>query len=302
MRLDIRHFVTLAYVARFRSFTEAAEHLGYTQSAVSQQVRRLEALIGDRLVERAAGGKDVALTPAGRIMLEHAQTLTATMERVAVDIEALHRGAAGILRIGCFESVGAALLPRVLAEFRQRLPKVHVVPTELPDDGDLLTLLESGDLDLTFVVFPLPEGPFVTEPLLDDPYVLVVSKDSPLASSDDPVDLEHHPDLPLMSYADLRAPHRIEARLGRPGFGSRVVFRSNHNATLINLAAHNYAAAIVAQLAFDTPRDDIHVRPLAGVNPRVIGLAWRDRGEVPLASRTFVEVARNVCARRPERP
>ncbi|SDZ07028.1 ModE molybdate transport repressor domain-containing protein [Saccharopolyspora shandongensis] len=293
MKLDLRHFVSLTYVARFGSFTEAATQLGYTQSAVSQHVQRLESLIGSQLLERSAGGKSVTLTPAGRLLLQHAETITGAMQRVAVDAGALSRGAAGILRVGCFESVGSSLLAPILAKLRDVLPKAQVVLTELPDDGDLLQLVESDQLDLTFVVFPMPDGPFATETLIEDPYVLAVSKQSPLAREDGPVNLDDYPDLPLMSYAHLRTPHTLEARSGRPGYRSRVVFRSNHNATLLDLAAHGYAAAVVSQLAVLPERADVHARRLSGIHPRVIGVGWHSRRTLSVMAQAFIDAAKD---------
>jgi DNA-binding transcriptional LysR family regulator len=63
--LELRYLVTLAEVGRLASFSKAADALGYTQSAVSQQVSRLEHITGTRLVERPGGPRPVSLTPAG---------------------------------------------------------------------------------------------------------------------------------------------------------------------------------------------------------------------------------------------
>lgn len=230
-RLDTRHFVTLAEVVSTGSFTAAAESLGYTQSAVSQQIARLERMLGQPVLHRSAGGRTVSLTPAGRVLLQHASSLVATMQRAAADVSALSQGIAGILRVGCFESVGNSLLPAALASFLDDYPRVQLELTELADDGDLLDLVAGDELDLTFVVFPLAPGPYESQALLEDPYVLVVAEDSPMAGIPGAVDLNDYPELPLMSYGKMREVHAIETRLGRPVYGSRVVFRSNHTST-----------------------------------------------------------------------
>ncbi|MEV0494461.1 LysR family transcriptional regulator [Streptomyces atratus] len=291
-RLDLRYFVTLRQVARSGSFTEAAAELGYTQSAVSQQIRRLESVIKHRVINRSVGGKSVSLTPAGRILLHHAESLTATLQRAATDIEALSSGSAGILRVGCYESVGAHLIPSVLAGYQKQFPRVQVVLTELPDDGELLERVERHDLDLTFVVFPLPDGPFQTQALLRDPYVLVTASHSPVASSVEPIDLDENTDLPLMSYGELRSAHTIETRLGRPAYRDRVVFRSNHNSTLLSLAAQGYAAAVMPWLGIDHSRDDLCVRQLAKVSPRIVGIAWHRNRPLSDAASGFIHESR----------
>nr|WP_269327290.1 LysR family transcriptional regulator [Kineosporia mesophila] len=273
-RLDTRHFVTLAEVVSTGSFTAAAQSLGYTQSAVSQQIARLERMLGQPVLHRSAGGRTVSLTPAGRVLLQHASSLVATMQRAAADVSALSEGIAGILRVGCFESVGSSLLPIALESFLQDYPRVQLELTELADDGDLLDLLSRDELDLTFVVFPLAAGPYESQALLEDPYVLVVAQDSPMAGISGAVDLSDYPELPLMSYGKMRDVHAIETRLGRPVYGSRVVFRSNHTSTLLSLVRLGHAAAVLPRLAVRPPQPGLRVLELERVNPRIVGVAW----------------------------
>jgi hypothetical protein len=152
--LELRYLVTLAAVGREASFSRAADALGYTQSAVSQQISRLEHITGTRLVERPGGPRPVSLTPAGLLLAGHAEAIGARLASAAADLEALARGTAGLLRVGCYQSVGARLLPPVLREFTAAWPQVEVQLSETQDDGELLADLEGGRLDLTFVVFP----------------------------------------------------------------------------------------------------------------------------------------------------
>ncbi len=273
-RLDTRHFVALAEVVSTGSFTAAAESLGYTQSAVSQQIARLERMLGQPVLHRGAGGRSLSLTPAGRVLLQHASSLVATMQRAAADVSALSQGIAGILRVGCFESVGSSLLPVALESFLEDYPRVQLELTELADDGDLLDLVARDELDLTFVVFPLSEGPYESQTLLEDPYVLVVSADSPMAGVSGAVDLGDYPELPLMSYGKMRDVHSMETRLGRPVYGNRVVFRSNHTSTLLSLVRLGHAAAVVPRLAVRAPHPGLKVLDLERVSPRIIGIAW----------------------------
>lgn len=299
-RLDVRHVVALGEVVRTGSFTAAADSLGYTQSAVSQQITRLEKVIGYRVVNRSAGGRTVTLTPAGRVLLGHAEALTGILARIATDVAALADGTAGILRVGCFESVGSSMLPATLARFAAAFPEVRVVVEELPDDGDLLGLVETGDLDLSFVVLPLPEGPFRVRALMEDPYVLVTAAGAGAVtpSGDGEVDLDQHPDLPLMAYARMRPVHAIESRLGRPGYRDRVVFRSNHNSTLLGLAAQGHAAAVIPWLGVDHARAGIRIHRLSKVSPRVLGIAWLATRPLGDAAQGFVEASEAVARER----
>ena len=73
--VEVRHFAALEAVARERSFGRAAESLGYTQSAISQQIQTLEKIVGEKLVERPGGPRPVSLTEAGTLLLRHAESI-----------------------------------------------------------------------------------------------------------------------------------------------------------------------------------------------------------------------------------
>src|SRR5437764_8616465 len=179
--VELRHLAALETVGRARSFGGAARVLGYTQSAVSQQIARLERIVGQRLVDRPGGPRPVALTEAGTLLLRHADAIVAQLDAAQADMAALAEGAAGPLRVGILQSVGARLLPGLLRRFREEYPRVEVRVREETDAAELLRLLEHGELDLTFADLPLPDGPFEWREILRDPYVLLVPAGDPLA-------------------------------------------------------------------------------------------------------------------------
>src|SRR5687768_10540374 len=116
--VELRHLAALEAVARTGSFGRAAARLGYTQSAVSQQIATLERIVGERLVERPGGPRAVSLTEAGRLLLRHAEAIVARLEAAHADLDALSAGAAGTLRVGTYQSVGKRVLPALLRRFR----------------------------------------------------------------------------------------------------------------------------------------------------------------------------------------
>src|SRR3954465_15851736 len=182
--VELRHLVALDAVARHRSFGLAARELGYTQSAVSQQISQLERVVGQRLVDRPGGPRRVDLTDAGRLLLRHADAIVAQLDAAQADMAAFADGAAAPLRVGIFQSVGARILPGLRRRFKEDWPRVEVSVREEIDAADLLRMLEHGELDLTFADLPLPEGPFEAEEVLRDPYVLLVQAASELAERD----------------------------------------------------------------------------------------------------------------------
>lgn len=294
--LDLRHLTALVAIARHQSFSLAAESLGYTQSAVSQQVMRLEATVGHKLIKRPGGPARVALTAAGEVLFGHAEAIVARVASATADLDAYAAGTAGVLRIGCFQSVGVRILPRLISEFTTAAPKVRVELTEIEDDAELLRKVEDGSLDLTFLVFPLPVGPFESIRLIEDPYVVVVKDDSSLARQEGPMRLTQLAGLPLVTYARMRPEHAIENRLGQPELANQIVFRSNDNGTILGLAAEGAAVAIISWLSVDPDRRGVRVLPLADVSPRIVGIAWHSERQRTPAADAFVRIAAAMAA------
>jgi DNA-binding transcriptional LysR family regulator len=291
--VEVRHLAALDAIARERSFSRAARTLGYTQSAISQQVALLERIVGARLVDRSGGPRPVSLTPAGELLLRHARRVVDQLAAARADLAAWSAGSAGELRVGTYHSVGAKILPRVVGRLAAALPDVHVALVETPDEGELLNLVERGELDLTFMLFPLADGPFVAVELLRDPFLLLVSDDSALGADGPPPTLEDIARLPLIAYDRVRDTTRPETHLhGTP----RVVFRSNDDETIHGLVASGMGAALLPQLSVDRGFPGVRAIGIGdGLPPRVIGLAWhRDRELLP-AAHEFVTTTERVC-------
>ena len=117
----LRTFQVLAETLHFR---RAAERLGITQSAVSQQMAALEREMGAALLERI--GRRVYLTAAGEVLAREAARLLAAAWRARDSVAAASRGDAGTLRVGASTTPGIYLLPGVLGRFRDRFPLVEL--------------------------------------------------------------------------------------------------------------------------------------------------------------------------------
>ena len=178
--VELRHFAALQAIAAAGSFGRAAERLGYTQSAISQQIATLERIVGEQLVERPGGPRPVSLTEAGQLLLRHADSIVARLQAAQADLQALRAGEAGTLRVGTFQSAGARVLPEIMRRFTAQWPLIEVMLEE-HDDEEIADALERGELDVGFVLLPIGDAPLETVELLRDPYVLVVAAGSPLA-------------------------------------------------------------------------------------------------------------------------
>jgi molybdate transport repressor ModE-like protein len=292
--VELRHLVALKTVAEEGSLAGAARRLGYSQPAVSQQLATLERLIGSRLVDRRAGGRAAALTEAGWRVLRHGGAMLARAQAADAELRALQEGTVGTVRLGTIPSIGARIVPQLLRRYGERLPQIDVQLVEDAWDDRLLDRLEAGELELSFGLPPLRDGPFDSVELLRDPYVLLIAVDSPLASAKRPLSLSRLESLSLIVCSQSTA---VDAFCQAYGIATQVRYRIDDNETLIGLAAAGMGAALVPRLAVDPARSDVAQVELATKPPpRIIALArHRDREQTDPV-RSLVEVAQQVCA------
>lgn len=294
--VEVRHFAALDAVAREGSFGRAAERLGYTQSAVSQQIATLEKIVGETLVERPGGPRAVSLTEAGALLLRHAEAIVARIDAARADITALRAGETGMLRVATYQSVGARVLPGVMRRFLADWPGIELGLSEHTTDPELYASIESGAVDLAFGSPPLPEGPFAALELMSDPFVLLVPADSPLAERRS-ASLDDLADHVLIGANTSASGVVVETELADRGYDVAYGFRSDDNGTIQGLVAAGFGVALTPLLAV-TPGDDRvrAIRLVPKVPRRVIAVVWHhDRHRSP-AARAFVEVAREVAA------
>jgi len=293
--VEVRHFAALEAVASEGSFGRAAERLGYTQSAISQQIQTLERIVGEKLVERPGGPRAVSLTEAGRLLLRHAESIVARLQAAQADLQALRTGEAGVLRVGTFQSVGARLLPEIMRRFRDQWPQIEVALEERDSDEELAALVEKGEVDVAFVLPPFGDAPLETIELLRDPYVLVVARSSPLASANLTPTLARISEEPLIGFRACRSMEPFEAALRAAGCEPSFAFRTDDNGTVQGLIAAGIGSAVMPRLTVDATDPRIAVLELGNrVPPRMIHIArHRDRYHSP-AARAFVETALEI--------
>lgn len=146
--MEIRQLATFIRVAQFKSFSRAAESLGYSQSAVTVQIRQLEEELNTRLFDRM--GKRIALTDTGERFFSHACDVISQVNQARMSVAAtteLH----GTLHIGTIESLTCLKLPAVLHRYRQHHPKVSIHIT-VGEPEELIEQMERGELDMIYVL------------------------------------------------------------------------------------------------------------------------------------------------------
>ncbi|MDQ7908506.1 LysR family transcriptional regulator [Phytohabitans sp. ZYX-F-186] len=265
--LNVHHLRTLAEVVATGSFAAAAASLGYTASAVSQQMTALERATGLVLFER--GARSARPTTAARHLAGRSTGLVDQLTAVERDARALAAGASGVVRVGSFPTASAAIVPGAIARLLRRAPDLAVLLDEGEPD-DLVAALASGAVDVA-VVYRYPLSPrrwppdVVATPLLDDPLRLTVGADHPVVTR------------PSWGLADLAGETWIASRetsagarnLARlcadAGFTPRVAFRSDDYTVVRELVRAGLGVALVPALADALgTASGVHQRPAAG--------------------------------------
>lgn len=291
--VDIRHLAALAAVVDEGSFAKAAVALGFTQSAVSQQIAALEKAAGLPVLDRPRGPKAAELTPAGRLLLGYAREVLERVEEMDDELDRLRRGVTGRLVIGTFQSVSAKLLPSIIGRMRSELPDVDIRLFETDDQTALLRGVLDDDLDLAFTVDASPDDRLESELLGYDPFVVVAAAGELPGPTVGPDELNNHPMIgqPPTNVCQVLIDRRLDDVGVRPDY----VFRSIDNGAVQGMVRSGMGWAIMPYLAIDPDDPGVEVLELdPPIDPRGVQLTRRSDRSLPPAADQFAEFARAI--------
>jgi DNA-binding transcriptional LysR family regulator len=293
--LDVRRLRVLREVAARGSFSAAAEALAFTQPAVSRQIATLEAEAGTQLVERSARG--IRLTPAGELLVEHADAILDRLATAESQLAALADGTRGRLRLGAFPSANATLIPLAIAAFRAEHPGIELRLAEQVTSAALADLA-AGELDLAVVSsagdLEVPEG-VAFELLMEDPHLVALPRAHPLAERE-PLALADLRDETWIEGTASECTNALLAAAERAGFAPRVAFEAAQWLGKQGLVAAGVGVTLIPSVALATVREDIVLRSLGADAPtRHVWLARQDRGYVAPAVAPMRAILRRVA-------
>jgi DNA-binding transcriptional LysR family regulator len=292
--LEIRHLAALRAVAHEGSFGRAALRLGFSQSAVSQQIAMLERLVGLPLFDRPGGPRPVMITDAGAVLLAHAEAVLDRIDAAESDLEAFQTGETGRVAVGTFQSVSVRILPPIVIELKRERPGAEVHLSEQDDQDVLLAELRSGQLDLSFLVMPVSGDDLDLVPLCDDRWVVLCPPGSPLAPGRGPVDPIELQGLPLVGQQDNGCQRLVERGMLRVGLVPNIVFRSGDNSAVQAMVRAGMGHAVMPFLAIDPDDRAIVIRDLEMTPRRIVLATVKGRTLSPVAQ-AFRSMAIDYC-------
>ncbi len=253
---QLRYFVA---VAQTSSFSRAAERCHVSQPSLSQQIQKLERGLKQQLFARL--GRRVALTDAGRLLLDRAMAILAAVEdaerRLQDDDE---KG--GKLAIGAIPTIAPYLLPLLLRTYLKRHPHVDLTVHE-DVTGQLLGAVAAGDLDLALVALPINDERLAVEPLFSEALVLAMPRGHRLA----------HRRTITLRFILLNEMHCLGEQVlsfcNAHGCQPWIACRSAQITTVQSLIALKQGVSLLPAMAQRADRDTRRVyRTLAGDQPR----------------------------------
>ena len=288
---DLRYFVA---VAEELHFTRAADRLFVSQPALSKQIGMLERQLGARLFERGRDG--VRLTPVGTALLPHARLVLAEWDRAWEAAGQAKASQRATLAVGMSTSPGrGGLLPAIRSRFTAARPQATVNLRQV-SWGDPTAGLADGSSDVAFVWLPVPDpGRFRWIVVADEPRLVAMAGTHPLASRE-VIPFADLLDEPFLALPRSAGPLRdywlaLDARDGKPPrIGDEIAGAEETYEALVDgrgvcLLASGNAPLIV--------REGVVARPVRGISPSQLALAWRATDRRPLVL-DYVRACRQV--------
>ena len=240
--MEFREISTFLQVAKFKSFSRAAEQLGYTQAAVTIQIKNLENELGVHLFDRI--GKQTLLIHQGRIFYNYASNITREISQ-AKDALSNPDELTGKLCLGTIESVCASVFPVLLREYHRRYPKVNIkIVTDSPEI--LLHMMDKNTLDIVY---------FLDKPVYNTKWVKVLEKPEEVffvSSSENPLSKRRELNLdevicqPFIS-TEKDASYRLllEESLAEKGYELHPFLETGNTEFIINQLRHNLGVSFL---------------------------------------------------------
>jgi LysR family transcriptional regulator, hydrogen peroxide-inducible genes activator len=295
--MNLRDLSYLVALAEHRHFGRAAEASFVSQPTLSTQIRKLEDELGVALVERTP--RKVLLTETGREIARRARGVLSQVDEIKSIAQRTRDPESGTIRLGIFPTLGPYLLPHVIPHLRQRFPRLELLLREEKTE-QILGMLREGTLDAGILALPMHDESLHVEFLFEEPFVLAVPDNHPLAGRQC-LKMEDLSDQNLLLLEDghcLRDQALEVCHLA--GAGEKTGFRATSLETLRQMVSANVGITLMPILAVKPPvAQSGNVRLIEFENPapsRRIAMVWRKSSAMTPFFSALAEVIRDVPA------
>jgi LysR family transcriptional activator of glutamate synthase operon len=291
--VELRQLRYAEAVARHRHFTRAAEELHVAQSALSHQVRRLEAELGTELFERTS--RTVIPTEAGEALARHARRILAAVDDVREELDELQGLVRGRVAIGALLPAGEIDVPTLLARFSAAYPGIDVVLRE-GTFAQMARLLAEDQIDASFALLfgDLPAG-LAAERVAEEELVAVFPPGSaPARRRVTVADLAERPVITPRAGSTIQ--RAVAHEFARVGMQLQPSLESGDPFLLRCLVSVGFGTAALPRSIIEREGPPVDVRSLRPAVRMPVALLWREGRHHSPAARAFIEYVRGGAA------
>jgi DNA-binding transcriptional LysR family regulator len=288
--LSLKLLHAFAALARELHFGRAAERLGMAQPALSQQIRRMERIVGCLLLDRDT--RKVQLTPAGALLRDMAEHVLGETSRGLEQVRRAGRGETGTLTIGFTATTALHELPTIMLAHRARFPDVETTLVELLPDT-LVEMLLGSRIDAGLARELLPQAGMTSVPLKYEPYVAVLPSNHPAVEHENEIPLEWLRDEAFILFPRDQSSGNVACILetcAASGFVPRIVQEAPSWQTAVSLVGSGLGVTILPECTSSLALPGVAYRRIDSPRRSQIMLVHRTADKRPLVSH-FLETA-----------
>lgn len=262
---DLQYFMA---VVEHGSFTKAADALFVSQPSLTKTIQKLETKYRAKLLERTT--RQLRLTDIGEVVFENGKLILQQMMALEKSIEDVRNVQAGTIKMGIPPLIGTLFFPEIAQCFHQKFPFVTL---ELVEYGAKLLgeLVQSGRVDMGFVVLPIDQEIFAVEPLIEDEFVVYVHQDHPLAQKEGVSLIDLRDESFILFTPEFALHDFIIQSCENEGFSPKVSYKSSQWDLIIELVALNLGIALLPKSIYEKQTNE-QVKIIAFVEEP---LMWR---------------------------
>jgi DNA-binding transcriptional LysR family regulator len=292
--IELRHLRYFLAVAEELNFGRAAERLNITQPSLSRQIQNLEKELVIILFER--NQRQIKLTSPGQIFLTEVEQILLRFDQGIQIIKRVSRGKIGQLTVGFQGSSVYDIIPISIKSFRDRFPDVEVIMQPMETSQQVIAIAENN-LDVGFVIPPITDASLEVEILLEEPLVLALPENHPLAAQSE-IAITALANEPLILASRDRGcglHEQIFEIYQRAGLRPNVVCAAREMQVMLGFVAAGMGISLLPSHVKNFQRTGVLYRTLIPEAPIAgLGIAWKPNNPTPVLS-AFLEIVRSLA-------
>lgn len=287
--MDIKYLELIENLNQTHSLTISAQKLGYTQSALSHSIKKIEENLGVTLLTRTNHG--VALTTEAKFLLPYIQSTTTQYHAFQEAVNALHGLNRGSITIGAFSSVAIHWLPEIIAEFRRAYPEIQIHVREGYAD-EILSWIREETVDFGFISDVIEQS-YEFIPFKKEPLYAVTNKDFQLKKEwKGKFPISAFEEYPFIA-SEIGVDKDVALSLKKAKVKANIQFYCKQDQTILAMVKNGLGITLLPSLILKDV-EGIKKIPLQEEMGRTLGISCLSKNSLSIASKKFIELAQKI--------